>query len=204
MRLIDYFDRGVSRCPDRVCLTDERRSLTFRETATLTHRIANGLIANGITPATAAAVLSHNDIDAFACILGILRAGGAWMPINARNSLDDNVFILDHNECAWLFYHSAFAAEIEVIRAQAPKIRGFVCVDRPNAGDPWLADWVGGHGEVAPYVPLGPHDLASIWPSGGTTGRSKGVMLTNLNLTTIIENFASRKPYDAPGVPLVP
>ena len=203
MRLIDYFDRGAKRYPDRVCLTDERRSPTFGETLTLTHRIGSGLIENGMAPQTAAAVLSHNDIDAFACILGILRAGCAWMPLNARNSLDDNIYILDHNECAWLFYHSAFAKEIEAIRAQAPRIRGFVCVDRANGADPWLQDWVAGYRSPAPYVPAGPHDLASIWPSGGTTARSKGVMLTHLNFTTMIANFCSSMPYDEPGVHLV-
>jgi acyl-CoA synthetase (AMP-forming)/AMP-acid ligase II len=203
MRLIDYFDRGAQRYPERVCLTDERRSLSFAETETLTHRIGGGLIANGMAPQTAAAVLSHNDIDAFACILGILRAGCAWMPVNARNSVDDNVYILDHNECAWLFYHSAFAEAVEAIRLGAPKIRGFVCVDRANGADPWLQDWVAPYPERAPYVVVKPDDLTSIWPSGGTTGRSKGVMLTHLNFTTMIANFASSMPYDEPGVHLV-
>ena len=113
MRLIDYFDRGAKRYPERVCLTDERRQLSYREVEALTHRIGLALIANGIEAQTVGAVLSHNDIDAFACILGLLRAGCAWMPVNARNSVEDNAYILDHNECAWLFYHSAFAGEIE-------------------------------------------------------------------------------------------
>ena len=65
----------------------------------MTHRIGSGLIANGLAPQAVAAVLSPNDIDAFACILGILRAGCAWMPLNARNALDDNIWILDSNDC---------------------------------------------------------------------------------------------------------
>ena len=203
MRLIDYFDRGLSRNPHGVCLTDGHRSLTFTETGELTHRIAAGLIAHGMRPQMVGAVLSHNEIDAFACILGILRAGMAWMPLNARNSLEDNVYILDSNECAWLFYHSSFEQDIESIRKGAAKVLGFVCVDRVNGQDPWLHDWLREHQGPAPYIPLGPHDIASIWPSGGTTGRSKGVMLTHLNFTTMIANFCSSIVYEDPPVHLV-
>lgn len=203
MRLIDYFDRGATLYPERTCLTDEQRQLSFREVRQLTNRIGNGLISHDIRPQRVGAVLSHNDIDAFACILGILRAGCAWMPLNARNSLEDNIAILEANHCEWLFYHSAFAREIETIRGSVATIRGFVCVDRPNGADPSLADWCARFGDAEPWVPLGPHDIASIWPSGGTTGRSKGVMLTHLNFTTMIANFCSSMSYREPPVHLV-
>lgn len=203
MRLIDYFDRGATLHPERVCLTDESRSLSFREVRRFTNRVGNGLIAHGVRPQRVGAVLSHNDIDAFACILGILRAGCAWMPLNARNSLEDNIAILGANDCEWLFYHSAFAREIEAIRTAVPTIRGLVCIDRANGSDPALADWCAAHNDEEPWVPLGPHDIASIWPSGGTTGRSKGVMLTHLNFTTMIANFCSNMPYLEPPVHLV-
>lgn len=203
MRLIDYFDRGATRNPQGACLIDGDRSLTFAETSTLTHRMANGLIAGGMRPLMVGAVLSPNDMDAFACILGILRAGMAWMPLNARNSLEDNIYILDSNECAWIFYHSSFDKELPAIRAGAKNIRGFVCVDRANGNDPWLYDWLRDHEAPAPYIPAAPDDIASIWPSGGTTGRSKGVMLTHLNFTTMIANFCASMHYEDPPVHLV-
>ena len=203
MRLIDYFDRGVTRNPHGACLIDGERSLSFTETSELTHRLANGLIAGGMQPLMVGAVLSPNDMDAFACILGILRAGMAWMPLNARNSLEDNVYILDSNECAWLFYHSSFDKDLSAIRAGAKGIRGFVCVDKPNGDDPWLYDWLKDYSAPAPYIPAKPDDIASIWPSGGTTGRSKGVMLTHLNFTTMIANFCASMHYDSPPVHLV-
>jgi len=100
MRLIDFFDRGANLAPQRPCLMNEERGLSFTDVSLLTHRIGSGLIANGCEPQSVAAVLSPNDIDAFACILGILRAGCAWMPLNAlkqqassRNS--------DKSGCCW-------------------------------------------------------------------------------------------------------
>ena len=203
MRLIDYFDRGVSRNPQGVCLIDGERTLTFTETSELTHRLANGLIAHSMKPLMVGAVLSPNDIDAFACILGLLRAGMAWMPLNARNSLDDNIYIMDSNDCAWLFYHSSFDKDMAAIRLGARHIRGYVCVDKPNGADPWLYDWLKGFDSPAPYIAAKPDDVVSIWPSGGTTGRSKGVMLTHLNFTTMIANFCASMHYEEHPVHLV-
>ena len=203
MRLIDYFDRGVSRNPQGACLIDGERTLTFTQTSELTHRLANGLIAHSMKPLMVGAVLSPNGIDAFACILGLLRAGMAWMPLNARNSLDDNIYIMDSNDCAWLFYHSSFDKDMAAIRLGARHIQGYVCVDKPNGADPWLYDWLKGFDSPAPYIAAKPDDVVSIWPSGGTTGRSKGVMLTHLNFTTMIANFCSSMHYEEHPVHLV-
>lgn len=142
MRLIDFFDRGAALDPERPCLVDKARSLTFREVQQRTHRIGNKLRAAGLAYQGVGAVFSPNDGDAFSCILGILRAGGAWMPLNARNSVEDNAAQLLDNECRWLFYHSSFAAAVEEIRAKVPTIQGFVCVDRANGGDASLAEWL--------------------------------------------------------------
>jgi len=203
MRLIDFFDRGAALYPERPCLVGGTVSLSFRETQRRTHRIANQLIKGGLAPQAGAAVLSPNDADAFSCILGILRAGGAWMPLNARNAVEDNVAILGDNECRWLFYHSSFADAAEEMRAKVPTLLGLVCVDRPNGPDPDLASWLAEASSDPVYVPAGPHDIASIWPSGGTTGRSKGVMLTHTNFATMIANFITSMPTDEPPVHLI-
>ena len=203
MRLIDYLDRGKSLQPHGVCLSNGTRQMTYTETVQLTHCIAKALIQHRMQPLMIGAVLSHNDIDAFACILGILRAGMSWMPINSRNSLDDNIYILDTNRCAWLFYHSAFATEVQAIKQGASAIKGFVCVDRPCDGDPCLQEWLQGITGETPYIAASPHDVASVWPSGGTTGRSKGVMLTHLNFTTMIANFCACMHYEETPVHLV-
>ena len=204
MRLIDFFDRGVALYPNRACLCDlGGRSESFAEVQQRTHRIGNRVVAGGLAPQAVGAVLSPNDVDAFACILGVLRGGGAWMPLNARNSIEDNIQILNDNECRWLFYHSVFAEAVEEIRARVPGLHGLVCIDRPNGPDPGLECWLADASDEVCYVPAGPHDITSIWPSGGTTGRSKGVMLSHLNFATMIANFATSMPYDEPPVHLV-
>ena len=88
MRLIDFFDRGVTLDPSRACLIDSTGTLSFRETQEASHRIARGLIGLEVGLDAKAAVLSPNGSRAFLCVLGILRLGAVWVPVNARNSTE--------------------------------------------------------------------------------------------------------------------
>ena len=87
MRLIDYFDRGVDRFPERDCLHDGSRGWTYREISGWTHRIANGLLALGLQRQQVASVYSPNHANAYAALLGIVRAGLSWAPVNARRRM---------------------------------------------------------------------------------------------------------------------
>src|SRR5262249_49759504 len=81
MRLIDYFDRGAALDPDRMCLVEGQRRLSYREVQRLSHRIAARLHASGYRPGAKVAVLSPNSALAFCFVLGALRAGCVWVPI---------------------------------------------------------------------------------------------------------------------------
>src|SRR6185312_15217843 len=136
MRLIDFFDRGVGINPSRICLKDATVSRTFREVQLRSYRISNALAAAGLKPGEMAAVYSPNGATAFECILGILRGANIWVPINARNSTEDNAYILDNCDVQALFYHSEFEANVQAFRKECPQIRLYICIDKPGADAP--------------------------------------------------------------------
>ena len=200
LRVIDYFDRGVALDPERDCLVQGDRRLAFGEVQRLTHGIGNALVAEGITGGRRAAVYSPNDAMAFVCVLGILRAGAAWVPINARGAMTEHVHVLRDSGCEILFYHGAFEERVAEIGDRAPGIRAFVRVDGRGAAAPALDDWIAGHGDRAPHVPCGPRDYAAIRYTGGTTGVPKGVPLTHLNFAFMLANASAAMPYEEPPV----
>ncbi len=91
MRVIEFFDRGVALDPDRPCLIDHAGTLSFYEVQQASQRIARRMMELGIGRDKKVAVLSPNASLAFECILGILRLGAVWVPVNARNSIEDNI-----------------------------------------------------------------------------------------------------------------
>lgn len=203
MRLIDFFDRGVSLDPSRVCLKDAAVSRNYRDVQLRTYRIANALKAAALKPGQMAAVYSPNSAVAFECIMGIVRGANVWVPINARNAAVENAYILANCDVEILFYHSEFEANIALFRAECPKIRLYVCIDKPGLDAPFLEDWISKAPEIDPDIPEQRDTVISILSSGGTTGRPKGVPWTNLVWETMISNFFTSMPVKKPPVHLI-
>jgi acyl-CoA synthetase (AMP-forming)/AMP-acid ligase II len=203
MRLIDYFDRGADRYPDRDCLHDGERGWTYREVRPITHRVANGLTAAGLGKGHKAAIYSPNHAWAYAALLGIVRAGVTWAPVNARNALDENIYILNNTDVEWLFYHSSFEGYLPRLKAECPKIRTYVCLDQPGETAPFFEAWIAQFADKAPDLPDDPDEVCFLASSGGTTGRPKGVMITNRVIETMNANFLSCMPVTEPPVHLM-
>ncbi|MGB0954578.1 MAG: class I adenylate-forming enzyme family protein [Panacagrimonas sp.] len=194
MRIIDFFDRGANRYPQRVCLKDASGNRSFAQVQRRSCEIANALLAEKFDPETKAAVYSPNCGAAFECVLGILRAVGAWVPVNARNSVADNAYILDNCDVEVLFYHSQFEANLTTFAEQCPKIRKTICIDQEGAQSPSLAQFTQGAADRDPDIRVSRQAIASIFSSGGTTGRPKGVLWTHLVWETMIANFFHELP----------
>lgn len=115
MTLIDNFDRGVELNPEKACFIVGDTEFSYQHIQTLTHRVANKLNALGISEGKQGGVLSINDPVAFACVLGIMRSGSAWTPINPKNSPQDNLYLCNAFDVEILFYHSIMTPMIDEI-----------------------------------------------------------------------------------------
>jgi fatty-acyl-CoA synthase len=181
MRLVDYLDKGASLGSAHACLSMGGLDLSYADVQAISHRVGRALQRDGIAPGDKVAVLASNDAHAFASVFGISRAGAVWCPINPRNEAAENRYVLDAFDCSALLFHSAYAPMVEQIRAQCPKLRVLVCMDRTLPYAPAWDEWLGD----VPDTPLliePPDDLAMLAGTGGTTGSPKGVMLSGRNL----------------------
>ncbi|MBN8989213.1 MAG: AMP-binding protein [Rhizobiales bacterium] len=181
MRFIDYLDKGASLGADAPCLTMDGRDLSYQDVQRLSYRIARGLDRSTIAPGEKVAILSGNDPLAFACVFGISRAGAVWCPINPRNEAAENKFILDQFDCSLLLFHSDFAAMVEAVRQDLPKLKTLICLDTELPFAPSFDRWLAGLAED-PYQRETIDDLVMIPGTGGTTGKPKGVMLSGRNI----------------------
>ncbi|WP_426528832.1 class I adenylate-forming enzyme family protein [Bradyrhizobium sp. McL0615] len=179
MRFVDYFRKGLMRGPDRLMLIGEERSYTHRQVDDLSSGIAVALAASGIGDGHKAAVFTPNDPLAFVSLLGIVRAGATWAPLNVRNGFDVNSAFLAFIECDCLFYHSSLEDEVEGLAAAVPSLRVFVCIDAEGRGGRLsLTEFLGRGTGNEPEVPDDPDRIVTIVSTGGTTGVPKGVQHT--------------------------
>ena len=205
MRMIDFFDRGARIAHDRPCMIDDAGGVrTYDAVRARSCRVANALIADGFPAGAHGAVLSGNAPVAFEAILGLLRADGVWVMANHRAGADENAYLLDLLDVDTLFVHSEVADRISRFRADCPRIRRYVALDRPfPEADVFLEGWLGGEEEPPRRREGRPEELAFLGATGGTTGRSKGVMLTNLVWQTMVASLTASMPMRAPPVNLV-
>lgn len=196
MKVIEFFDRGVLLSPGRACTLDSAtgEARSYQQVWKASHQLAKGLLGLGVQPGvTKVGVLSHNCGVALECILGVLRVGAVWAPINARSSIVDVSHILDANDVEILLYHSDFEDSLSSYRANCPKLQHVLCIDAEGpTGDvkPWLA---------APFVEVPSLELAddapmAIFGSGGTTGKPKGVVHSHRTWECLTMNLLSSMP----------
>src|SRR3974390_317340 len=138
MRAIDYFDKGAEPNLDRIAIVDGDSRWSYGQLRAATEDIARALWASGVRPQETAGIYSHNDGRVLHCMLGIMRAGAVWVPINYRNAVDANVEYMNYAELAWLFYHSQFRQSVREIQARVPSLRGLICLDTDDGEHPSL------------------------------------------------------------------
>jgi fatty-acyl-CoA synthase len=191
MRAIDYFDKGAARAPERIAMIDGTLRYTYTEVKKITVDIARALRAGGLSGEEPAAIYSHNDARVLLCMLGIMRSGGVWVPINYRNALEANAEYMKYVETKWLFYHSHFRDIVHELKNCVPSLQHAICLDADDGDHPSLATFMARaakaeEGEWAdPYGNL--DRLVGLVPTGGTTGPAKGVRVTNLAWGTMTE-----------------
>jgi fatty-acyl-CoA synthase len=191
MRAIDYFDKSAEIYSDRLAIRDGEARHTYAETRCFSERIACAMWANGLQSQQRAAIYSQNHPAVLFCMLGILRAGAAWVPINFRNAADANVEYLNYSETAWLFYHSRFRDEAYEIKARVQSLRHLICLDAEDGDNPSLASFLSQGGDTQEPEWADAHgnldQMMGLVPTGGTTGPARGVRVTNLAWGTMTE-----------------
>ena len=200
MAIIDFFDRGWRINPAGSAYIQDDRSFTYEETGRLSCRIANALLAEDFPKETKGAIWALNDATAWTCTLGLWRANMTWIPVGAKNSAEDNHYVLDAFDCEVLFFQQQFAEVIAGLQARLPKIRRFVCVDGEGtgvAGAVALTRWIEQASDQPPDVAVDMDDVVMLSSTGGTTGKPKGVMNTHRSVQTFCAHYMMSVHYSS-------
>jgi fatty-acyl-CoA synthase len=185
MSLTYYLDKGASLGRDAPCLTLGDATLSYGDVQDLSHSVARALRRSGVLPGDKVGILSANDPTAFSCVFGIARAGAVWCPINPRNGAAENRELLGLFDCTALIFQSSYAPLVKEIAGDLPALTVLVCLDSDVGDAPSFERWLAEAAED-PFEAPGPvGDVVALVGTGGTTGRPKGVMLTDRNIETM-------------------
>ena len=170
----------ASRFPEREALVLGEERLSYRDYLACVAGFARELAARGVR-GERVAMLLPNGIDICVATFAVHAAGAQLVPLNPAYTTRELEAILADAEPAVLLYDAAKSALIEPL-AQRLRIRHAIAIE---AGAGRLSRWKGEKPALAEPLPS-PDDLAFVQYTGGTTGRSKGVILTHRAVATNI------------------
>ncbi|MFB4262866.1 amino acid adenylation domain-containing protein [Nonomuraea sp. GTA35] len=158
----------AARTPDAIAVSDGPAALTYRELDERANRLAHRLRGLGVGPETPVAVLMERSAELVVALLGILKAGGCYLPVHSAYPPDRQQWIIDSSGAPVLLADSAKAG------AGLPSAPGTLVLDEP--GERARTD-------AQPSAALAdathPDNLAYVIYTSGSTGRPKGVAVTH-------------------------
>lgn len=173
--------RAVQQYPQRKASVCDDRSQTFAELTERVGRYASGLAAHGVTREARVAILALNSDHYIETYFAIAWRGAVCVPLNFRWSEAEIAFALNDCEASVLIVDRQFAQMVDALRDHCP---GLKTVIEMGSHDTAFVSAESLIAEAAPIedVRAVSGDLFGIFYTGGTTGRSKGVLLTHGNL----------------------
>ncbi|MDX1554560.1 MAG: long-chain-fatty-acid--CoA ligase, partial [Xanthomonadales bacterium] len=166
----------------------------WRETRDRIARLAAGLNALGCSEGDRVAVLGLNSHRYFESLFGIPWAGGVMVPINIRLAPAEMAHCINDSGSSVLLVDKAFLPALEAMKGQVDGVQKVVYMgdDDPPDGLSGFESLIADH-EARPPSERGADDLSGLYYTGGTTGLSKGVMLSHAN--QVINALQSRAAF---------
>jgi long-chain acyl-CoA synthetase len=147
--------------------------VSWSEAADRVDRLAHGLVASGVRPGDAVAVLARTRLEWILLDWAIMSIGAVVVGLYPTNTAKECEYILGHSEAVLAFVEDD---EQQAKLASAGSVREIIGFDELDA----FMDRAG----AEEPAPVGEDDLATLIYTSGTTGPPKGCMLTHKNLVT--------------------
>jgi amino acid adenylation domain-containing protein len=192
MALHKYFVEAASRHPDRLAVREPSgKSITYRDLDVLSGRLCGRLSTMGIGRGDRVGMCLHKSVDSVASILGILKCGAAYVPVDPTAPATRNGFIFHDCTVSAVITEKSLAGALGEEMTGLGTERPFITIDGVGGGDSLRSALDRADSESAarphPGPETQPDDLAYILYTSGSTGRPKGVMLSHLNARRFVD-----------------
>ncbi len=179
------FERQAALYPDKTAVIACGKSLTFRELNKNANKIANHLLGEGLKLEQMVGVMLPRTTDVYAARQGILKAGGAFLPIDPEYPDERISYILEDSKAECILMNQTVAQEHKLLLQKL--------TDKMQIKVLMVEDLLAKEGGTEnPNVDIRPENLCYCIYTSGSTGKPKGVMIEHRNLV----NYVDDNPYN--------
>ena len=186
--LFHVMEQALALRPDALAQTDAEASYTYAQVNERSLRLGAGLLGLGVQRAKPFAFMLDNHLDLVHLWFGSSLTGSIEVPINTAYKGSFLAHVLNDSRCEVLVIEGHYLPRLADIVQDVPHLRTVVVrgeVD-PGLALPWQImsfEQLGDHEPAAP-VSVDPGDLMSVMYTSGTTGVSKGALLSHAHTYT--------------------
>jgi len=163
------FAQQVERMPDSIAVVFEDQQLTYAELNARTNQLAHHLQTLGVGPDVLVAICVERSLEMVIGLLGILNAGGAYLPLDLTYPKERLAFMLEDARAPVLLTQQRFVGSLPESKAHV------ICLDtawEATAGEP-------GENPISGTIA---QNLAYVIYTSGSTGKPKGTMIPHQGL----------------------
>ena len=173
-----------------IAVTSQGRQLSYTELNRKANQLAHFLTQQGVKPDSIVALCVERSPEMVVAILGIIKAGAAYVPLDPAYPRERLAFMLEDTQAPILLTQKHLVAGLPPHQARV------VCLD---------SDWdtIAKEKETDPGVQLSPDNLVYVIYTSGSTGKPKGVLVTHGNLAHSIAARATYYPGTVSGFVLL-
>jgi len=192
MYLSQCVNRAVQVNPQGIATNFGQNQRTYLEFRDRIQKLAGALQSLGLEVGDRTAILSLNSDSYLESFFGVPWAGGIIVPINIRLAVPEILFTLNDAEAKILIVDETFAQMLPSLEGGMDSVKTIIYIGDGTPPPNTIAYEAAINAASAiPDSGRGGDDVAGLFYTGGTTGRSKGVMLTHDNLICNATNIVA-------------
>jgi nonribosomal peptide synthetase DhbF len=194
--VVDLFVEQAAKHPSSTAVVDGERELSYGELDAASNRLARYLIGLGVGPEDVVAVCLERSASLIVALLGIWKAGGAYLPLDPAYPMDRLSFMVSDAGARLVVTSDALAESLS---------EGLAGLERVALDPTETAAKLEGQSD-APVTdaerlaPLTPASLAYVIYTSGSTGTPKGVMVGQGNVVRLLLATADRFTFSSSDV----